>query len=1038
MQIPSSLVQDIRQGRVVLFLGAGASLGALTKQNARPPLADELRDRLSDRFLGGNFKKYPLSQVADLAISETDLVTVQEFVADQVRGLLPADFHRLIPTFKWRGIFTTNYDRVVETAYDVTDSRAQDVVPIFSDSDRLDERLRSQDQLALLKLHGCVTRTHDPELPLILTADQYITHRKNRQYLFRTLDQWAYEYPVVFVGHGLQDTDIRAVLLEVSKDLAVRPRHYLVVPGASNEEVRFWEGKKVSVLDGTFEDFLRKMEQHIPEALRPLLQQVDYEHPIKARFVVNENIGQGLRDLITQDVEYVYEGMAIGEGRAKAFYRGFDLGWYAIEQRYDVRRRLTDTLLTDVIIRPEEDRPTRAELYLIKAEAGAGKSVFLKRLAWEAARDADALCLYVREAGFVQYEALQELYRVTQQRVFLFFDNAADHVSSLLALITKARRDRIPITFITAERVNAWNMSCQALNEYLNESFHLKYLSRSEIETLVGLLEQHDSLGPNLIGKSFDEQVEQFHEQAGRQLLVALHEATLGPPFEDILFDEFNEIQPQAARSLYLTVCVLNRMNVPVRAGLIARVHQIPFEDFRQKLFEPLDHVVQTRLGARTGDYYYMARHPEVAQIVFERVLNNPTDRYHEYIRIIRELNPSYSSDRESFRGLIRAKSLHDLFPDYQDVRALYDLAQEVAPRDAYVYQQRANYERIRPNGNYQEAQKLLEVARELDPKDTSITHTLAELTRTQAEAAENPLQRERFRTAARRLLQPLVNDQLGGRYARTTAVKLTIDALRDILADNTASDREIDEAIRVVENPLQRWLQEHPDDPHLLTAEADFSTLLRDNDRSVRALRRAFEANPRDRYVTIRLARVLEDKGDLEGARDMLRAALDANRGDRALNFRYAMVLRELGVVDRATLLHHLRRAFTEGDTNHEAQFWYARYAFESVKAEDRDLGRELFKRLREIPMAHEARLEIRDTIAADNGPTVFAGAIVRLEAAYGFAQRDGVADWIFVHRNNVEEADWGKLRLRTRVAFNIGFSYAGVRALNLEPIEP
>src|SRR4029078_9101227 len=118
---------------------------------------------------------------------------------DQIRGAVPADFHRLLPTFKWRGIFTTNYDRLVETVYEQYADRVQEIVPVLSDSDRLDERLRSQDQLGLLKLHGCITRTHDAHLPLILTVDQYITHRSSRQYLFRTFEQWAAEYPVVFV-----------------------------------------------------------------------------------------------------------------------------------------------------------------------------------------------------------------------------------------------------------------------------------------------------------------------------------------------------------------------------------------------------------------------------------------------------------------------------------------------------------------------------------------------------------------------------------------------------------------------------------------------------------------------------------------------------------------------------------------------------------------------------------------------------------------------------------------------------------------------
>ena len=40
-------------------------------------------------------------------------------------------------------------------------------------------------------------------------------------------------------------------------------------------------------------------------------------------------------------------------GTSSAFYRGFGLGWYPIRAKLDVRRRLSDTLLMDVIARPD-------------------------------------------------------------------------------------------------------------------------------------------------------------------------------------------------------------------------------------------------------------------------------------------------------------------------------------------------------------------------------------------------------------------------------------------------------------------------------------------------------------------------------------------------------------------------------------------------------------------------------------------------------------------------------------------------------------
>lgn len=71
------LIETITRGDAVLFLGAGASMGARGKQGEQAPSGNALRDLLADRFLGGALKDKPLSQVAELAKNEAGLPEVQ-------------------------------------------------------------------------------------------------------------------------------------------------------------------------------------------------------------------------------------------------------------------------------------------------------------------------------------------------------------------------------------------------------------------------------------------------------------------------------------------------------------------------------------------------------------------------------------------------------------------------------------------------------------------------------------------------------------------------------------------------------------------------------------------------------------------------------------------------------------------------------------------------------------------------------------------------------------------------------------------------
>src|ERR1043165_4126333 len=201
MEIPNLLVEQIRDGQVVLFLGAGASIGALHKDNKKPPVGQQLADLIADKFLSPAFHNHPLAQVAELAISEADLFTVQEYIASLFEGFYPNTFHKIIPRFVWKAIATTNYDLIVERAYDEDTEALQHMVVFKKNGEKIEKRLSGDSDVVYMKLHGSITDVNDRELPLILTPEQYISYKKNRSRLFERLTNLSFEYPVLFVGH---------------------------------------------------------------------------------------------------------------------------------------------------------------------------------------------------------------------------------------------------------------------------------------------------------------------------------------------------------------------------------------------------------------------------------------------------------------------------------------------------------------------------------------------------------------------------------------------------------------------------------------------------------------------------------------------------------------------------------------------------------------------------------------------------------------------------------------------------------------------
>src|SRR5690349_18133647 len=173
-ELPAPLLSEIEAGRAVLVLGAGASLSAMEACGVKPPLTGrQLAKLLAEKFLTDDQSSLPLPQVADLAINESDLFTVQDFIASLLVKVKPQQEHQIITTFRWRGLATTNYDTLIEQAYVANRDAVQAPVSMIDNGDRVDDLLRDPESVQLLKLHGCITRTHSETCPLLLSTAQF-------------------------------------------------------------------------------------------------------------------------------------------------------------------------------------------------------------------------------------------------------------------------------------------------------------------------------------------------------------------------------------------------------------------------------------------------------------------------------------------------------------------------------------------------------------------------------------------------------------------------------------------------------------------------------------------------------------------------------------------------------------------------------------------------------------------------------------------------------------------------------------------------
>lgn len=1021
MEIPSVLLSDIREGNVVLMLGAGASTESMDSKQHKAPSSIELGKKLADKFLGGKFKNYSLGQISEYAINEAGLQTVQQYIYDIFEPLEPSKSHYLLPAFIWRGIATTNYDLLVEKAYR-DKSIQQKIVPFIDNSDMVDEKLRNPKALAYLKLHGCITRIANARCPLILTPDQFAEYEEGRKRVFSMFIEWACERPIVFVGYKLQDPNFRTIITNISKQQgAFRPRYFMVTPDIDPIEARAWEQKHITMLSGTFEDFLTTADSQLTGSLRILKKTPSTENfTITERFikkdvVLNDNCTQ----FLTNDVDYIKAVKATKQIDPKDFYKGINPGWSAIEQRLDVRRGLVDTILSDHFL-VDKTVMDNLQFIVVKGHAGAGKSTLLHRIAWDAAHDYDKLCLYLNPSyGVINTVAIQQLIESCQERIYLFVEDAPNRIRELESLTNAIGEHGKYLTVIASTRINEWNMTCENLSSYVTNEYELKYLSSKDIDRLLDLLEKYNALG-TLSKLNMEDRRKAFVERAGRQLLVALHEATLGKPFEEIITDEYNNIKPPQAQSIYLTICVLNRFDVPIRAGLISRIHGVTFEEFRKKFFMPLERIVESVYNPIIKDYLYRTRHAHIAEMIFEDILRNPEEKYNEYLKCLRQLNLSYETDRLAFTHMIKGRALLDIFPDHSMVKAIYESAEENAGQEQYLFHQMGIYEMNRPNGNLHEAGELLNTALKLSPNNHTVLHSIAECCLKRAGMARTELEKDKLLDQATRIclsLKKLTNDT----FAIATLIKIGLLKLKDVLESKlelSILESIIEKHTKDIEKELSQGLQKFPMDSVLLSLDSQFASLIMESERAITSLQKSFEANPRNAYVAMRLANC-QKKNCIQDAETTLKRAIEASGFNRELHYAYGKLLLEMGTASDELIEYHFCRSYSPGDSNYDAQLLHARQLFINKRYPE---SKALFKQLGISHLPSEFRNRAQYPLSSE-----FAGSIVKMEATYCFVLRDCVGDWIYVSPDNFEVDDWTLLLVGTRLRFNIAFSMKG-----------
>ncbi len=664
-----SLLRQFEKGNVVLFAGAGFSLGARNLRGSDPPLGPQLAETLAAEC-GWKYEGEDLGIVYEQAQKHLGSDGLNGFLHSSYGDCVPAGWHYIIPSLFWYRIYTTNIDDVLENSY--ARGSVQRLTSVTCPADFEPQDIWFE-HVHGVHLHGSVL---DLRKGLTFTAAEYAGQTAIPNPWYQALVDDMYANSVIFVGSRLNEPPMYhylAMRSERSKGTReVRAKAFVVTPSVSAIRSRQLHDQGYFVVEATAEEFFHGirglLQATLPDRLALLRNR--YPHQIAS---INSGLWNTQAELLRQ-FELLGPRELPPKPRApkrEIFFEGAEATWDDIANGLDAPRDAATSFLQAIT-----KNETGVQCFALVGHAGSGKSTLLRRMAFQLAIEGRTTYFCKAEQVVDKRAVLNVLNSLGKRHVYMFVDDAIIQLEAIDEIALKLVREA-NVTFVLADRPHVIYPRLRGLRGMKPTVLEMPPLERNDCEQIIQRLEQFGMLG-DLRGKPLPQQLRQFLGRSRKQLLVAMKEATSGKGFDVILENEFKSLSGENARIAYTIACLTYMHGAPVRrrhllacitgsdiekAGVLSndlREVIIPWNESGDLLI-PRHRVIAKQVATESAPVGIRATAVSVflSQISGDVTPQNISRRTPEYL---------------AYRGIINFDNVLDLFgEDYEVIGALYN-----------------------------------------------------------------------------------------------------------------------------------------------------------------------------------------------------------------------------------------------------------------------------------------------------------------------------------------------------------------------------
>lgn len=631
MSIPlSTMIECIDPSNTILFFGSGSSIPS------GAPSVEKIIDRIG-QDLNINSEGFSLTEVASIAEatrSRKELVTRLRSMFNRINvtGALLN-----LPLYRWKNIYTTNYDKLVEQSYE------RQGKPISVISSNYDFREQNYPEATkLYKLHGSIDKdiSDGHQSRIIISEADYDNTSEYREFLWDAFKNDLNGSNIVIIGYSLSDPHIKDIV-----DRAISANNNSYSPATinlvlySNDENRalLLERRGVKVSFGSVDEFFIELQKkNAPSAIvyKSTGDVLDNHSELQP---VTLKIDDELRN-IDKNVSAMFQG------------------WPATYS--DIKAQLTfdRTVIKDIESTINDE--SKLCSYLLGA-SGMGKSTSARKVVLRL-RDNGYHCWEhkgIHKLLFEEWRSVAKGLKDRNEKGILFIDDAHNHlyeINNLIDLLSSDNNFHLKI-ILTSTR-NHWYPRIKTPNIFLKgNEFILKKLDEPEVDGLLSLVETHADLQP-LIESSFSgfsrsERKRRLVAKCESDTFVCLKNIFASEQFDDIVLREYAELD-ENLQNIYKLVSAMESAGVNVHRQLVIRLLGISPEAVAASLVNLVDIIHEYTISDREGIYGWRGRHPVITDIISKYKMSNEEEYYKLFETVIDNIIPTYDVEIRTIKQL--------------------------------------------------------------------------------------------------------------------------------------------------------------------------------------------------------------------------------------------------------------------------------------------------------------------------------------------------------------------------------------------------